>query len=326
MTVLDRPETAALPRRFRIREIAGTRFLVGRAVTGACAVVGAFVLLFFALYGTADPARALLPQDATDADIEAVTREYGFDQPIWVQFVKFVGSIVTGDLPDSFRYGENPFALALDHLGASLLLGAVALTLGALVGGLIGYLSATGHSWWRRKGLLAFAIGAHALPTFFLAVVLVYVFAVVLKVLPTNGFSSPAGLVLPVVVLATSVVPEIARVVRTSVLGLVDADHVRAARARGVGSRRIALRHVVGNALAPAVNLLGVQAGYLLGGAVVVESAFGWPGLGQLSVNSLQNRDYPLVIACVLVLAVGFVIANFLADVLSALLEPRITA
>ncbi|NKY33512.1 ABC transporter permease [Nocardia speluncae] len=323
----DTVHTAApLPRRWRVREIAGTRFLLHRAITGVFAVIGAFVLLFFALYASADPARAMLPQDATDADVAAVTAEYGFDRPIWVQFTNFVGSVLTGNLPDSFRYGENPFALALDHLGASVLLGTVALFIGAGLGGLVGYLAATGTGWWRRRGLPAVAIASHALPTFFLAVVLIYVFAVVLKVLPTNGLRTPAGLVLPVVVLAVSIIPDIARTVRVSVLELLDADHVRAARSRGLSGRRIALRHIVANAAAPVVNLLGVQAGYLLGGAVVVETTFGWPGLGQLAVNSLQNRDYPLVIACVLVLAVGFVIANLLADVLSALLEPRITA
>ncbi|MBB2940809.1 peptide/nickel transport system permease protein [Actinoplanes lutulentus] len=311
-----------LPRTFRL-PVSG-RYLGGRLLTGLVAVWGAITLVFFALYSTGNPALLLVPPDAPPDEVERLTRVLGFDRPIPEQYVTFLGTVLTGRFPDSIRYGENPLPIALEKVPASLALGATGLLIGTLLGGLIGYWSATARSSWLRRGPLGVAVAFESVPTFFIGILLVLVFAVNLGWFPaTNGRGLP-GLVLPAVTLALAFIPAIARVFRTALLDVLQAEHIRTARAKGLPHHLLVRRHVVANALGTTLNVVGIQAGVMLGGAVVTESVFGWPGIGQLSINAVQNRDYPLVIVCVLVIAAGFVLINLLVDVLAALVEPRL--
>ncbi|GIG20085.1 glutathione ABC transporter permease [Cellulomonas chitinilytica] len=300
------------------------RYLGGRLLTGLVAVWGAVTLVFFALYSTGNPALLLVAPDAPPEEAERLTRLMGFDRPVPEQYVTFLGQVLRGNFPDSIRYGADPVPIALERLGASLELGAVGLTLGVLVGGTIGYLSATGRSVWTRRVPLSIAVALDGIPTFFFGILATLVLAVWLGWLPATGSTGPLGLVLPGLTLAVAFVPAVARVFRTALVDVLHADHVRTARATGIGRGRLLRRHVVGNSLGTTLNVVGIQAGVLLGGAVVTESIFGWPGIGQLSINAVQNRDYPLVIVCVLVIAVGFVLINLLVDVLAAVIEPRL--
>ncbi|MFI5914499.1 ABC transporter permease [Dactylosporangium sp. NPDC051541] len=301
------------------------RYLGGRLLTGLVAVWGAITLVFFALYSTGNPAVLLVPPNAPRDEIDRLTRLMGYDQPLPLQYAKFLGNVFTGHFPDSIRYGSSPVGIALAKVPASFALGGTALALGVLLGGLIGYVSATARSPLLRRGPLAAAVGLEAVPTFFIGILLVMAFAVGLGWFPavTDG-ADASGIVLPALTLAIAFVPVIARVFRTALLDVLQAEHIRTARAKGLPRRVIILRHVVANALGTTLNVVGIQAGVLLGGAVVTESVFSWPGIGQLSINAVQNRDYPLVIVCVLVIAAGFVLINLLVDMLAALVEPRL--
>ncbi|WP_067688988.1 ABC transporter permease [Nocardia jejuensis] len=300
------------------------RYVGGRVLTGLIAVWGAITLVFFALYSSGNPAVMLIAPDAPAGELERVSRLYGFDRPLYEQYFRFVGAVLTGEFPDSLRYNSDPLVLALSRLAPSATLGAAALLFGVVAGGAIGYVAATSERPLLRRLPVSVATILDAIPGFFLAVLLVLVFSVTLHVLPSRGSGSLAHLVLPSITLGIFFVPSISRVFRTALVEVLDSDHVRTARAKGLHPIRLTLRHVVGNSLGSTLNVLGIQAGVLLGGAVVTESIFSWPGIGQLSVNAVQNRDYPLVIACVLVIAVGFVLINLIVDVLAALFDPRI--
>ncbi|MFF2084061.1 ABC transporter permease [Nocardia sp. NPDC058176] len=300
------------------------RYLARRVGTGVVAVWGAITVVFFALYGSGNPAVMLIAPDAPAGELERVSRLYGFDRPLYEQYVRFVGAVLGGEFPDSLRYNADPLALALSRLAPSATLGVAALLFGVLAGGLIGYVAATSSRPLLRRLPVSLATVLDAIPGFFLAVLLVLLFSVTWQLLPSRGAGTLAHLVLPALTLGTFFVPTIARVFRTALVEVLESDHVRTARAKGLSRLRLTLRHVVGNSLGSTLNVLGIQAGVLLGGAVVTESIFSWPGVGQLSINAVQNRDYPLVIACVLVIAIGFVVINLIVDVLAAVFDPRI--
>lgn len=330
MTVADAalaaasPPRPALARLRALRPPVSPRYLGGRLLTGLLAVWGAATLVFFALYSTGNPALLLVPPDAPPDEVARLTALMGFDRPVPVQYVSFLGHVVRGDFPDSIRYGSDPVAIALDRLPASIQLGTTGLALGVLVGGVVGYVSATSRRTWLRRVPLSLAVALDGVPTFFFGILATLVLAVWLGWLPATGATGPTAIVLPALTLAVAFVPAVARVFRTALVDALHADHVRTARSKGLSHGRVVRRHVVGNSLGTTLNVVGIQAGVLLGGAVVTESIFGWPGIGQLSINAVQNRDYPLVIVCVLVIAVGFVLVNLLVDVLAAVVEPRL--
>jgi peptide/nickel transport system permease protein len=332
-SVLSPPSTAEPPssaekrrpgRRIRVGAPVSWRYLGGRLLTGLIAVWGAITLVFFALYSTGNPAILLVPPDAPPDEIVRLTHLMGFDRPLWEQYAKFVANVVGGHFPDSIRYGSDPLPIALQKIPASLALGASGLLIGAVLGGIIGYLSATARSSWLRRIPLGIAVAFESVPTFFIGILLVLVFAVNLGWFPATSGRGVAGVVLPAVTLALAFIPVIARIFRTALLDVLQAEHIRTAQAKGLPRHILVRRHVIANALGTTLNVVGIQAGVLLGGAVVTESVFGWPGVGQLSINAVQNRDYPLVIVCVLVIAIGFVLINLLVDVLAAIVEPRL--
>lgn len=308
----------------RLRPPIGWRYLGGRLLTGLLAVWGAVTAVFFALYSTGNPAVLLVPSDAPPEEIDRLTRLMGFDRPLPVQYVTFLGNVLRGSFPDSIRYGTDPLGIALEKLPATLALGAAGLALGIVFGGLIGYVSATARSSWLRRVPLSVAAGLDAIPTFFFGILLTLFFAVRLGWFPASGGGGAQSIVLPAVTLGVAFIPAIARVFRTALVDTLHADHVRTARSKGLPRRIVIGRHVIANSLGTTLNVVGILSGVLLGGAVITESVFSWPGIGQLSINAVHNRDYPLVIVCVLVIAVGFVLVNLLVDILAALIEPRL--
>ncbi|GAA4884622.1 ABC transporter permease [Pseudonocardia benzenivorans] len=317
------PSSWTVARR-RVRAPVSWRYIGGRLATGLVAVWGAVTLVFFALNATGNPAILLVPPDAPPDEILRLTHLMGFDRPLPVQYWHFLTSVVTGTFPDSIRYGGDPLPIALEKIPASLALGLTGLLIGVLLGGVIGYVSATARSGWLSRVPLGIATGIESVPTFFIGIVLIIVFAVRLGWFPVTSTGDAASMVLPALTLAFAFIPAIARVFRTALLDVLQAEHIRTARAKGLPRHVLVWRHVVANSLGTTLNVVGIQAGVLLGGAVVTESVFGWPGIGQLSINAVQNRDYPLVIVCVLAIAVGFVLINLVVDIVAAVVEPRL--
>jgi peptide/nickel transport system permease protein len=311
------------PRRIRIP--LSWRYVGGRLLGAIVAIWGAVTIVFFALQASGDPATLLLPLSAPPDQIEAFRAQFGLDQPLYVQYFVFLGHVITGSIPDSFRYGLPAMQVVVGRLGATLLLTSAGLGLGVVVGRIGGFFAATARTPFRRRVPLMIAIVFNAMPPVVIGILLVLFFALNLKWFPTGGIGTPAQLVLPAVTLAVLSAPTITRVYRASILASASDDHVRTARSKGVPENLVQIRHVGVNGLVPVVNVIGVISGSLLGGAVVAETIFSWPGIGQLTVAAISGRDYPVVLAGVLVIAVAFAGINLLVDIISAFLNPRIS-
>lgn len=303
------------------------RFLLRRLLQAVPVLIGVSVVVFLMIHLIpGDPAEIVAGQMASREDVENVRRALGLDRPLPEQYLQFAGRALTGDFGTSFRTGRPVSEEILGRFGNTLLLGAVALALAAVVGGLLGIVAAVNRFTWIDNLALVVSILAISTPAFSLGLLLILGFAVWFSVLPMTGFDSWQAIVLPAVTLSAASTAVICRIMRSSLVEVLDNQYVRTARAKGLRERAVIWRHGVRNALIPVVTVAGLQLGYLLGSAVVTETVFAWPGLGRLLVQSILARDFPVVQAAVLVVAVTFILVNIVTDLLYAWLDPRITA
>ncbi|MDR7537776.1 MAG: ABC transporter permease [Armatimonadota bacterium] len=288
-------------------------------------VLGAVsILVFLLIHLSGDPIRLLTPLDATPEDVERVRRLYGLDRPLPVQYVAFLKSALRGDLGESFRYQQPAFALVMHRLPATALLAGVTIGLTVIAGIPLGvYVGARagGPADW-AVSLVTFVL--ISLPSFWLGVLMILLFADRLRLLPASGFDGWPSLVLPALTLSVYTTGLIIRLVRADIVEVLRADFIRTARAKGAAERVVLARHALRNALISAVTVLGLQLGNLLGGSVVVETVFAWPGVGWLMLQGIQTRDLPVVRAVVLVVGTLFVVINLTVDLLYLYLDPRI--
>ncbi len=299
-------------------------YLVRKVFHTAFVAVGVVTLVFVALRLSGDPASTMLPGDATVEELADLRRALGLDRPLHVQYVSFLGSAVRGDFGESFRHQQPAFELVLERLPATHQLAFAALLLAIVVALPLGIFAALHRGRVADVVAMAFAVVGQATPYFWMGIMLILVVSVELAWLPTSGRGSWQHLVLPAVTLGTHFAASLARLTRTSLLEVLGQNFVTTARAKGLGESRVILMHALKNAAVPVVTLIGLQFGTLLGGAVVTETIFAWPGVGRLAVQSIFVRDYPVVQAGVLVLAMSFVALNLLVDVLYGALDPRI--
>src|SRR5215470_967122 len=299
-------------------------YLVGKLVHTAIVVVCVLTLVFVVLHLTGDPVMMMLPPNASRDEIQALTAALGLDQPLYVQYARFLGRLARGDLGISLQHQQPAMPLVLERLPASLLLAVSALVIAVVVAVPLGLLAAAR----RGTALDHLAVGLAALgqsaPIFWTGLMLMLVLAVTLKLLPTTGYGTWQQLVMPALTLAAYPMAAIARLVRSGMLEVLEADYVRTARAKGLQERRVILKHAFKNAAMPVVTVIGLQFGLLLGGAIVCEMIFAWPGVGRLLIFAINNRDFPLVEAAVLVIALVFVGANLLVDLCYGWLDPRV--
>jgi peptide/nickel transport system permease protein len=286
--------------------------------------LGVITLVFVALRMSGDPAAAMLPGDASVEETIALRRTLGLDRPLYAQYASFLGSAVTGDFGMSFRHQQPAFELVLERLPATLELAFAALVLALLVALPLGILAAVYRGGAVDIAAMVFAVIGQATPYFWMGIMLILIVAVQLDWLPTSGRGGVERLILPAVTLGTHFAASLARLTRTSMLEVLGQNFVTTARAKGLSERSVILGHALKNAAVPVVTLIGLQFGTLLGGAVVTETIFAWPGVGRLAVQSIFVRDYPVVQAGVLVLALTFVALNLLVDLLYGWLDPRI--
>ncbi len=311
------------------------RYVVRRLLLLVPVLLGVSVIIFMVLHlAPGDPAEIMLGSQATQADLERLRAELGLTEPLYVQYVHWLGLVVRGDLGRSIWMKRPVLNEVLGRFKATLVLTGAALVLSTLGGLALGILSAVRpNSLLDRFSAVASLFGA-SMPVFWLGIVLMVIFALWLGWLPASGMFAPYGggdvrdllvhLALPAVTLAAASVTIIARLTRSTMLETLGQDYIRTARAKGVVERAVVLRHGLKNALIPIVTVVGVQAGYLLGGAVLTETVFAWPGVGTLMVQGILARDFPLVQGCVLVVALSFVLINLIVDLLYAWLDPRI--
>ena len=311
------------------------RYLARRLLLLVPVLAGVSVIIFMVLHlSPGDPVEIMLGSQATQEDRVRLRADLGLDQPLPVQYVRWLGHVVRGDLGRSLWMKRPVLGEVLLRFKATLILAGSALLLSTTIGLALGVASATRpNSLVDRLSATASLFGA-SMPSFWLGIVLMVVFALQLGWLPASGMYAPYGggglrdllahLILPAVTLAAASVTIIARLTRATMLETLGQDYVRTARAKGLGERKVVWRHALKNALIPIVTVVGVQAGYLLGGAVLTETVFAWPGVGTLVVQGILARDMPLVQGGVLVIALSFVLVNLLVDTLYAWLDPRI--
>lgn len=272
-----------------------------------------------------DPIRLLAPIDTTAEELEAIRKLHGLDRPVFVQYWNFLTGVLRGDFGKSLRSGENALHLALERVPATGRLALTALAFSLIVALPFGVLAAVKRNTWIDRTVMGTALIGQSMPVFWLGILLILVFAVNLGVLPATGTRAGwRSLILPGITLGMFNMARTARLLRSELLEILQAEYIMTAKAKGMSSRVVLWRHAFRNAVIPLVTLVGLDLGALLAGSVITETIFAWPGIGRLAVNAIYGRDYPVVQATVLVVASIYVVINFLVDLSYAFLNPRV--
>jgi peptide/nickel transport system permease protein len=299
-------------------------YVVSRLAQTALVVFLSLTAVFGMVRLSGDPVTLFMPMDIQAKDINEFRERLGFNDPVAVQYARFIGGAVRGDFGDSLRYKEDALGLVMQRLPATLLLAGTALALTFLIAVPLGVLSAV-----RRDGIfdhvatVATVLG-QAVPGFWLGLMLIYLFSVQLRWLPTGGIGTVWHLIMPAVVLAAFYSARVARLTRSAVLEILNEEYILTARAKGLAELRVIGKHTLRNSAIPIVTLAGLEAGQLLGGAVITETIFAWPGLGRLTVQALLNRDFPVVLAAVSLTSIVYTLMNLVVDLLYGWLDPRV--
>ncbi|MGE0715197.1 MAG: ABC transporter permease [Alphaproteobacteria bacterium] len=281
-------------------------------------------IVFVIVRVTGDPVEIFLGPEATEDQIQLLRAEMHLDLPLWEQFAIFIADVVRGDFGISIQHKAAALPLVLERLGATIELAAAAFALAIVVGIGLGILAAVRVDRPADFVISSIAVAGQSMPSFWLGILLIQLFALELGWLPTSGRGSVAQLVLPAVTLATFILPNFVLVTRTAILEIARDPFVMAARARGASESRILFTHVLPNALNPVISVAGLQVGRLMGGAVVTESIFAWPGVGRLIIASVFQRDLPVVVAAVFIVSLTIVVTNLLVDLAQASVDARI--
>jgi peptide/nickel transport system permease protein len=282
------------------------------------------VLVFVVVFAMGDPVRAFVPINASASDVENIRHQYGLDQPLWLQYASFLQHAATGDLGESFKFRESAIQLVLERLPLTAALAITSIVIASVIAIPLGLISATrrGSGWDHlANGATMLAI---SIPSFWLGILLIVFFAGQLRWAPASGVAGLSSLWLPAITLAAYPIGLITRVVRASVLGELRHGYLTTARAKGLHERTVMYRHALRNALLPIITVLGLQFGAQLGGSVIVETVFAWPGVGWLLIQAVSAHDLPLLRATVLIIAIVFIAINAVTDVLYAVVNPRI--
>jgi peptide/nickel transport system permease protein len=300
-------------------------YLAQRLAGAVVVVFGVITIVFLLIHLIpGDPVEVMLGEAASATDRAALRAAMGLDQPVMVQFAHYLHGLLRFDLGTSLQSHRPVIDLLRERLPSTLLLAGVALVFTLAMALPLGVLAAVrrGSPW--DGGAMTFSMLGVSLPNFWLGPLLILVFSLWLGWFPVSGRGGPGAVVLPAVTLGTGLAAVLSRMVRSSLLEVLGEDFIRTARAKGLPPHRVILHHGLRNALLPVITLLGLQLGALLAGAVITETVFSWPGIGLLTIEAIQSRDYPVVQACVLLISLGYVLANLLTDIAYAWADPRI--
>ena len=288
-------------------------------------VIGISMISFFFIHLSGDPVLLMLPGDASDQEIEELREQLGFNDPLYVQYVRFASKAIRGDFGESLYYHVPVMELVVERLPASLELAVAAMVFALVLAVPIGIISAVRRGSMMDMGSMLGALLGLSMPHFWLGIMLMLLFSVHLGWLPTSGRGTMAHLIMPAVSLGLSLMAMFARLTRSVMLEVLSLDYIRTARAKGLREEIVISKHALKNALIPLVTVAGMQFGFLIGGTVIIETVFAWPGLGRLVIQAIFSRDYPLVQAIVFVLSLLFVGMNLLVDILYVYLDPQIS-
>jgi len=299
-------------------------FAVKRLAVAILVAITVSLLTFSMIYLSGDPAMALAGESATQQDIENIRRVYGYDKPIVIQYINWLGSALIGDFGHSHYLKTDVASVIFTRLPVTMTLGAAALSFALLLAIPLGVLAAMRPNTLIDRIALTLAVIGQALPSFWFALIMIYWFGIVWGMLPITGSESWLNFVMPSVALGYYVTPAVMRLTRAGMLDVLSSDYIRTARAKGLRPVAVLFKHALRNAVIPVVSLAAVQFGFMLGGSIVIETIFAINGLGQLAWESIQRADLPMMQAIVLVLACFYIVLTFLADLLNAFLDPRI--
>jgi ABC-type dipeptide/oligopeptide/nickel transport system permease component len=312
------------------------QYILKRLLLTIPTILGAITLVFFAIhFAPGDPVALFIPPDlppSQTANLEKqINAKYGFDKPIYVQYFDYVNNLVRFDFGNSLREGTPVRSSLEERVPFTLRLGLVSLFISTILGIGIGVVSAIYRGTLIDNFAMFFALFGVSVPSFWLGLTLILIFAVRLPWLPPTGLGGSTfsldglrHLVLPVTVLTMGSTGALARYTRSCMLEVINNDYVRTARAKGLGSGTVIIRHALRNAMVPIVTILGLNFGFILSGAVIVETVFAWPGVGRYLIDGINGRDFPVVQATVLLIAIGFVFGNLITDLLLVYVDPRV--
>jgi peptide/nickel transport system permease protein len=309
------------------------RAYITRSLLQSLIVVnGVLLIVFLMLHLTGDPAGVLMPVDATQEDLARFRRDMGFDRPLHVQYAYFLfghgeknRGVLRGDFGFSYRHEVPAMGLVVGHIPATAYLAVIAMVIALAIAIPAGIFSAVFRNTWIDHVSSVISMFGQSLPNFWMGLMLIIVFSVYLRWLPTSGFEGPQHVILPALTAGLYATARIMRMMRSTLLEVMGLDFVRTARAKGLAEASVIVRHALKNASIPVVTLVGLELGLLLSGTVVTEVVFAWPGVGFLTVDAIINQDYPVVQAAVTLLAIMFVGVNLTVDIVYAWLDPRIS-
>jgi peptide/nickel transport system permease protein len=302
------------------------RYIARQLVQLVVVVFGISILSFGILHVIGDPVLLLLPQNAGKEEFERYRHLLGLDRPIYVQYWTFASRAVQGDFGRSW-YGDAPaFRLVIERMPPTIYLTLAGLGVALLIAIPLGTLAALRRHSFVDTLCTMVAVAGQALPLFWLGIMLIIVFAVRLKLLPASGYGTWQHFLMPAFCLGAAIAPITMRLVRSGLIEVMNMDYIKTARAKGMAERRVVWKHAFRNACIPVVTVLGLQFGQLLGGAIITETVFAWPGVATLTVDSIRNQDFPVVQCAVVLLALIIVVVNLVVDVLVGVIDPRIRA
>jgi ABC-type dipeptide/oligopeptide/nickel transport system permease component len=299
-------------------------YLARRLAQSLLVILGVSFVVFFILHLTGDPALLLLPPDATAEDIRKFRESMGFNDPFIVQYWRFLKGAAQGNFGDSVRHGEPAMGLVLERMPATFQLAGAAMAIALLIAIPAGIISAVRRNTPVDYFSTVVALLGQSMPTFWLGIMLILIFSVQFNLLPSSGRGDLRHLILPAITLGLFTTARMTRLTRSGMLEVLGQDYIRTARAKGVNEPPVVWKHALRNAAIPILTIAGIELGALLGGSVITETIFAWPGVGRLSVQAIYNRDYPVVQASVFLLATTFVVVNLLVDLVYTYLDPRI--
>ena len=301
------------------------RFIIIRCFYALIVLFIVSMIVFALARISGNPVDVFLPADASEAQQRALERELGLDQPLPVQYLKFVGNALRGDFGDSINWGDQTaLGLVAQRFPATMQLAAIAMGISLIIAVPVGVLSAVKKdSIFDYIGKLI-ALAGQSLPPFWLGIVLIFIFAVQLDLFPTSGRGGGKNLILPAITLGWFQVAAMMRLVRSAMLEVLDTEYIKLARIKGLLEWKVVWKHALKNAAIPPLTFFGIVAGQLMTGAVITESVFTWPGTGKLAVDAIRARDYPVVQAVVITFAGIYILSNLVVDILYAYLDPRI--
>lgn len=299
-------------------------FLIRRLALSVSAMLGVILIVFVLLHATGDPATLLAQQDATRLDIERIRQAYGLDRPLVVQFAHFIARVARGDLGYSYRQGLPVTILIGERLGATFELAFAAFAVAMCLGVAAGMVAAARRGSGVDTAAMAMALLGTSMPSFWLGLLLIIVFGVMLGWLPISGYGGLDHLVMPAFVLGGFYAAQVSRLTRTSMLEVLAQDYIRTGYAKGLAGRVVLFKHALRNAALPVLTVLGLSFGQMLGGALIVESIFAWPGMGRLAVQAVLQRDFPIVQGATIMGAAVFLAVNLAVDLIYGWVDPRL--